>query len=230
MTGQSHYVIISHMEYQKAPESRKEREKKQRQEEIFSAASTLFAERGFEATTMEDISRKAEFAKGTLYNFFHSKEELFVSMVSNEFDKLMALMQTTIDSQTTPPEKLKQIISTQLAFFEKNKDFFKLLITETEKISANLKLDRMRIIKDKHTAYLNLIGDFFKQNKETGLYRDIAPHLLANILIGMIKSISLCFLNDSASAQGNRSATTSLSEKVDLINTLFLQGAESKKF
>jgi len=60
--------------------SRKEREKLARQQEILAAARQLFLTHGYHETTLEEIARHAEFGKGTLYNYFSSKEELFLAI------------------------------------------------------------------------------------------------------------------------------------------------------
>lgn len=57
--------------------SRKERERFIKRGEILHAATQLFAEKGFMNTTIDDIAEKAEFGKGTIYNYFSSKEEMF---------------------------------------------------------------------------------------------------------------------------------------------------------
>ena len=55
--------------------SRKQREADLRKHEILEAAEKLFLANGYEDTTMNQIANEAEFSKGTLYNYFKSKEE-----------------------------------------------------------------------------------------------------------------------------------------------------------
>src|SRR3974377_2430648 len=57
------------------PEPKKER--------ILQTATALFAERGFYRTDMGEIARRAAVAKGSLYNYFHSKDELFLYLCRN---------------------------------------------------------------------------------------------------------------------------------------------------
>ncbi|MFH0735825.1 MAG: TetR/AcrR family transcriptional regulator [bacterium] len=65
--------------------SRKEREKIFRKNEISFAATKLFAEKGYDATTLEEIAEASEFGKGTIYNYFESKEEIFKGIVDEIF-------------------------------------------------------------------------------------------------------------------------------------------------
>lgn len=58
-----------------------ERRKEARPQELLAAALDVFVERGFAATKLEDVARKAGVSKGTLYLYFANKEELFMAVV-----------------------------------------------------------------------------------------------------------------------------------------------------
>ena len=62
------------------PLSRKAREKLARQQEIVAAARELFLRQDYHETTLEEIAHHAEFGKGTIYNYFASKEDLFLAI------------------------------------------------------------------------------------------------------------------------------------------------------
>lgn len=64
-----------------AAKPRWERRKQDRPQEVIAAAFTLFVERGFAATRLEDVAARAGISKGTLYLYFASKEELFKAVV-----------------------------------------------------------------------------------------------------------------------------------------------------
>lgn len=77
---------------------RKEREKRFRRSEILSAAVPLFAEKGYENTTIDDIAEKAEFGKGTIYNYFGSKEDIYWGILEEIFQSYYESLQE-IDKQ-----------------------------------------------------------------------------------------------------------------------------------
>ena len=68
--------------------SRKERAFLQHRGEIISAAESVFAEKGYVSTTMEEIARRAEFAVGTLYKFFENKANLHTEILHTKLDQL----------------------------------------------------------------------------------------------------------------------------------------------
>ena len=66
--------------------TRRERERQRHRKEILEAATELFIEKGYIGTTMQDIAERAEFAVGTLYRFFESKDILFGELAVDIFE------------------------------------------------------------------------------------------------------------------------------------------------
>jgi TetR/AcrR family transcriptional regulator, repressor of fatR-cypB operon len=71
---------------------RKERERQQRRTEILAAAREVFATRGFAEATLDEIADTAEFGKGTIYNYFANKDDLFRAVIDDSFEALHALL------------------------------------------------------------------------------------------------------------------------------------------
>ncbi len=70
--------------------SRKEREKEQRKEAILDAAMRVFKRKGYQATTMGEVAKEAEFSKGTLYLYFDSKFGLFAELSNRVLSQVKA--------------------------------------------------------------------------------------------------------------------------------------------
>jgi AcrR family transcriptional regulator len=73
-----------------AVEGRRERKRRQTRERIEQAAMTLFMERGFEATTIEEITEAADVSKRSFFDYFPSKEEVVFAWQDSFADRLMA--------------------------------------------------------------------------------------------------------------------------------------------
>ncbi|MBB4239258.1 TetR family transcriptional regulator [Rhizobium esperanzae] len=71
-------------------EGRRERKRRQTRERIEQAAMTLFLQRGFEATTIEDITEAADVSKRSFFDYFPSKEEVVFAWQDSFADRLMA--------------------------------------------------------------------------------------------------------------------------------------------
>lgn len=74
------------------------RRKKARPQELLSAALELFVEHGFAATRMDDVAKRAGVAKGTLYLYFSSKNELFKAVVRENTLPILGDIEAVIDN------------------------------------------------------------------------------------------------------------------------------------
>jgi AcrR family transcriptional regulator len=94
------------------PSTRWRRRKDARPGEIVAAGLACFAERGFAATRLEDVARRAGVTKGTLYLYFPNKEELFKAVVRQAVVPNIALGEALVDQSTEPaPVVLQQLVA-----------------------------------------------------------------------------------------------------------------------
>ena len=97
---------------------------------IFETSMKLFAEKGYDATSIEEITSVVGVAKGTLYYHFSSKEEIFHFLV----DEGMKLLQNSISIKTSQKtnsiDKLKSIVLIQLKVLYKYEDFMTIIFSQ----------------------------------------------------------------------------------------------------
>jgi TetR/AcrR family transcriptional regulator len=85
---------------------KRERRKEARPGELLQAALTLFVEKGFAATKVEDVARMAGVSKGTLFLYFSSKEELFKAVVRDKIVGQLSQFHAAIDAFEGPTDRL----------------------------------------------------------------------------------------------------------------------------
>lgn len=102
--------------------SRRDREKQRNREAIMEAAIHLFAHKGFNQTKLEDVAEKAEFGKGTLYNYFHSKDDLLVCSIQYALDKVLAFLEQKLTAETDPIQRLHLIVTAIFDYYHANQD------------------------------------------------------------------------------------------------------------
>jgi AcrR family transcriptional regulator len=90
--------------------SRKERERLGHRQEILSVALRLFAAQGFHQVSMQEIAAAAEFATGTLYRFFPSKEDLFFELLVAAAEESLGLVLPALEGPDDEREKLARFI------------------------------------------------------------------------------------------------------------------------
>jgi AcrR family transcriptional regulator len=107
---------------------RKEREKQERRTEILSAAKRTFFKHGFERSSMDMVAQEAALAKGTLYLYFKSKEELYLSLVSEGIDIFDAMMDKVTLGDLPIERRLVEMSKTYCRFAHEHNDYFKIFM------------------------------------------------------------------------------------------------------
>jgi AcrR family transcriptional regulator len=84
---------------------RRQREKDLRREQIQNSAKTLFIQKSYYSTTMEEIAQKAELSPATIYNYFKNKEELYISLNLISLQYLLARIRKIYKNNRIPIDK-----------------------------------------------------------------------------------------------------------------------------
>ena len=101
---------------------RKQREYEARREEILLAAERKFSQNGFFKTSMAEIAEAAQFAMGTVYRFFKSKEDIYISLVEAKVEELLRLLEEATQRSVSAQERLRAVVRVKLAFADQNRD------------------------------------------------------------------------------------------------------------
>jgi AcrR family transcriptional regulator len=144
---------------------KREVQKENRRSEILRAAMDLFSKKGFESTTVEDITREAHVAKGTFYNFFVKKEDVLLYFLDTEFAKSRTEIQRKLPLMSTISEKIELLIATYIKYIFPNKEFSSVLIKERV---MNLGTGSNR----NEFGLMKQLAELFDEAKERGEIRD----------------------------------------------------------
>src|ERR1700688_2304758 len=98
--------------------------------EILAAARKVFAKRGFDSATVDDIAAAAGVAKGTLYLYFHSKREIYFEALRRDVLALHEETNSRVAACDAVAEKIRAFIATRVKYLEANRDFFKIYYSE----------------------------------------------------------------------------------------------------
>ena len=89
----------------------------QKLDQLLAASAALIAEKGFEATSMRDVSSALDVSLAGLYHYFDSKEELLYQIQYRTFASLLARQEQTLAAPGSAEEKLRRLVVGHLAFF-----------------------------------------------------------------------------------------------------------------
>lgn len=109
---------------------RKKEPKSVHRENISSAASALFMEKGITATSMDDIAKAAGYSKATLYVYFENKEEIVGFLVLNSMKKLYNYISSALKEQETTKARYDLICNSLVKYQEEFPFYFKMALNK----------------------------------------------------------------------------------------------------
>lgn len=141
-----------------------------RRNEIVAACRKLYETKSFYEITICDVSRLVKFSRPTIYNYFHTKEEIFLALFQQEFELWSEELRCAVDaakSVSVPqPRRLAEIVAVTLS---RRKTLFKLLsmnVFDMERGSRRERIiDFKRVFKNAYDALDSALIKFFPQTK-----------------------------------------------------------------
>jgi len=151
----------------------------QRREQLIAVGRTVFAERGFDGTAIEEIASRAEVSKPIVYEHFGGKEGLYAVVVDREVNQLLSDMQGALTGGS-PRKLLEQAAGALLDYVESSPDGFRILVRDSPVGTAGTSFKS--IIGDVASRVEGILADEFKQR---GYDPRTAP-MYAQMLVGMV--------------------------------------------
>ncbi len=151
----------------------------QRREQLISVGRQLFAERGFDATSIEEISARAKVSKPVVYEHFGGKEGLYAVVVDRE---VTALLERITNALTAghPRELLEQAALALLDYIEQETDGFRVLVRESPVMSQSGNFSS--VLNDVAHQVEHILGAEFKSRH----YDPKLAELYSQALVGMV--------------------------------------------
>lgn len=104
---------------------------------ILEAARGVFAMKGFNEATVDDIANAAGVAKGTVYLYYRSKKEIYFAALKSGLEQMYVALDERLGAESTTEGKLRAFIAVKLEYFDENRDFFKIYYSELGNMFAH---------------------------------------------------------------------------------------------
>jgi AcrR family transcriptional regulator len=153
---------------------------KERREQLLDIARRLFAERGFEGTSIEEIAARADVSKPVVYEHFGGKEGLYAVVVDREVERFIAMATRLLAGKDNTTEKFEVAAVELLRYIEDNSDGFRILVRDSNPSSGSGTF--ASLISDIASQVEYILGDVLK---ERGYDPKLAP-MYAQMLVGMV--------------------------------------------
>jgi TetR/AcrR family transcriptional regulator len=179
---------------QKLP--RRERERLRQRREMLATALDLFSQKGYHNVSMQEIAEKAEFAIGTLYKFFQSKEDLYRTLILERCDDFKEACLQAMAQSDDEVEQLRLYVRFRSERFRSNLPFVRLFLAETRGIGFNLKAGMNDEVRQRYDEILQRLAGVFASGMENKRFKRIAePYFLAVALDSAIEAALLLWLD-----------------------------------
>ncbi len=187
---------------------------------IISAATKVFAKKGFFTARISDIAKEAKVADGTIYLYFNNKYDILLSVFEEEVGKIIENTEKLLSSESDPRKQLEIFVTQHLLAMKKNKHLAEVIQIELRQTNKVIKEYR----DNKFSNYIGIISKIIKNGQVAGIYRpDIQPDLAKRALFGALDEISRIW---NASLESNYSADETIAQ----VLSIFLMGLQIDSF
>ncbi|MEV4147367.1 TetR/AcrR family transcriptional regulator [Amycolatopsis sp. NPDC049691] len=153
-------------------------------ESLLQVAVKLFNERGYDGTSMEDLSRKLGITKSAIYHHVPSKEELLRLAVDRALDGLFEVAASTDQLDGRAIDRLEHLVRGSVLVLADRLPFVTLLL----RVRGNTKVERAALTRRRE--FDRLVTDLVKQAEAEGDIRpDVDPSVTARLIFGMVNSL-----------------------------------------
>jgi uroporphyrinogen-III synthase len=162
--------------------SKKESNKLLKRKKIIESASRLFSQMSYHEVMMEDVAKQAEIAKGTVYNYFETKEDLYFSIMKLRMENLVQSLKNKIQYEMSSIDSLHSFIIHLYMFMMKYQSFFLMYQKESLKGDHVLCNELSRLEKELKSLLLDII----KSGQSEKLFRDVEESFVVDMILGSI--------------------------------------------
>jgi AcrR family transcriptional regulator len=185
-----------------------------RRHEILTAAVKVFGRKGFADTCVDDIATAAKIAKGTIYLYFKSKEDMYATAIQQTVQKLQQMSDERTRSAHGVRDRLTAAISIRVTFWEEQQGLYRLLLTVGREQRHRRQTNDL--LRTGHDAFFNIL-------KEAADAGELAPEKCSLELLDATAWAILDMVRGFNERRLDRLATTTPEQDAATITAITLQ-------
>jgi len=169
--------------------------KQEKLESILDTARKMFGRYGIQKTNLGEIARLARVAKATIYNYFGSKDQVYLEVLQREADDILNKIKATVERASSPIEKLRTFVSTKFRCMKEAVNIINLGREGTDSVPP--KTDRIR--NDLFEREVGIISSIFELGVKEGIFRTTDILLTARAIAYSLRGFELTWLVEESS-------------------------------
>jgi len=156
--------------------------KKTGKDRIIQSAIRLFAKKGFDATSMSEIAKKAGVTKPMIYYHYKNKDDLYFSLIDEYLSKFIQKVENVFPLYISPQEKIQSFAKLYVKHLKKNPNIFRIINREITGNRKNVVKLADNYLSKIHSALSKIINEGIKE----GSFKTLDPHATAFTIIATI--------------------------------------------
>jgi AcrR family transcriptional regulator len=191
-------------------------------ERIREAAQVLFAERGFEATSLASIARRAVTSESQVIKHFENKQGVLEAIFQNAWEHINPAVRLATESLSSPIEKFKILVEMVLNFLDKDENLRRLFLLEGRRLRDD---GKQLVLVPGFLEFVSIVDQILQELAEQNqLAPDVDPQALRSGLMGAIEGM----LRDKTLARARHYPANFSAASVRFICFAFLSSALRK--
>lgn len=153
-----------------------------RREDIIRTAAQIFSSKGYHATSMQAIADAVHLRKASLYHHINSKQEILISILDQALDLLIEDMQTVLDRDLTPTERIRHGMQAYLDRLTQDADLAAVLLLEHRNLGEELRSAHI----EKRDQFESLWRQIIQEGINSGEFRKVDVLVTTHALLGVL--------------------------------------------
>jgi len=173
-------------------------QREERREQVLRSAMEVFAHKGYHATSVGDIIKRAQIARGTFYLYFETKRQIFEAILEMALQGLVSrLHRIELSPQSPPPlDQLRANVGRVIAFLLSERELTQILLRHADGLDA----DFDRRLSEFYDTIMNLIEGVLRAGQLMALVRPCDRRIVAACILGSIKEVMARLTSDAGQA------------------------------
>jgi AcrR family transcriptional regulator len=199
---------------------------------MLDAARAVFAERGYADATLDEIAERAEFGKGTLYNYFEGgKEALLFAVFDDTIGELEELIHTVFqeaDEDRPLRDAFHTFVERHFELIREQQDLFLILVREAHLMAFSDNADHVQFFQEQHERLLGALTPVLEAAMEAGEIHALPPQSVANLLLANVRGLGThCTLEQRHCPCEEQTFLQDPEQAADFLTTLLFDGLQT---
>ena len=206
-----------------------------RRDSILEAAKAEFAEKGYGRAKLDDIAKRAEFGKGTLYNYFHGgKQGMLFAIFDKLYDDLEALIERSFkvdeEEKFSFRESLYDYTMSCLSFYIERGELFLILVKEAHRMCFGDDPQHAAYFRRQKERVVHALTHPVQHAMNSGQLKKMDAQAVANMILGNIQGLQLHLILAQNEGHAGSEPTFNPENAAQFLTTMLLDGLAAPEF